>query len=176
MKKLLMIIPLVILLCFTFGCQQGEEVAEETKAEQEEPKGVMDLAQVIQLIEEANVKFGEAVRSGDAAVLASLYTEDARLLPPNKEMIKGREGVEAHFAGGFQMGFKDIVLTTVEVMRIGDMVCEMGKADATIQPEGMDAIEDKGNYLVIWKKAADGTWKIHVDIWQSSLPAPPKQE
>jgi hypothetical protein len=25
MKKLLMIIPLVILLCFTFGCQQGEE-------------------------------------------------------------------------------------------------------------------------------------------------------
>jgi ketosteroid isomerase-like protein len=29
MKKLLMIIPLVILLCFTFSCQQGEEVAEE---------------------------------------------------------------------------------------------------------------------------------------------------
>jgi proline iminopeptidase len=29
MKKLLMIIPLVILLCFTFCCQQGEEVAGE---------------------------------------------------------------------------------------------------------------------------------------------------
>lgn len=29
MKKSLMIIPLVILLCFTFGCQKGEEVAEE---------------------------------------------------------------------------------------------------------------------------------------------------
>jgi len=30
MKKLLMIIPLVILLCFTFGCQQGEEgITEE---------------------------------------------------------------------------------------------------------------------------------------------------
>ena len=28
MKKLLMVIPLVILLCFTFSCQQGEEVAE----------------------------------------------------------------------------------------------------------------------------------------------------
>jgi len=33
MKKLLMVIPLVILLCFTFGCQQGEEPAEETKEE-----------------------------------------------------------------------------------------------------------------------------------------------
>ncbi len=29
MKRLLMVIPLVILFCFTFGCQQGEEVAEE---------------------------------------------------------------------------------------------------------------------------------------------------
>ena len=29
MKKLLMVIPLVILLCFTFSCQQGEEGAEE---------------------------------------------------------------------------------------------------------------------------------------------------
>lgn len=29
MKKLPMIIPLVILLCFTFGCQRGEEAAEE---------------------------------------------------------------------------------------------------------------------------------------------------
>jgi len=34
MKKLLMIIPLVILICFTFGCQkQTEELAEETKEE-----------------------------------------------------------------------------------------------------------------------------------------------
>ncbi len=31
--KRLMIIPLVILLCLTFGCQKGEEVAEETKEE-----------------------------------------------------------------------------------------------------------------------------------------------
>ena len=29
MKKFLTIIPLVILLYFTFSCQQGEEVAEE---------------------------------------------------------------------------------------------------------------------------------------------------
>ncbi len=29
MKKLLMILPLVFLLCFIFGCQQAEEVAEE---------------------------------------------------------------------------------------------------------------------------------------------------
>ena len=29
MKKLFMILPLVLVLCFTFGCKQGEEVADE---------------------------------------------------------------------------------------------------------------------------------------------------
>lgn len=167
MKKLLMIVPLVFLLCLSFGCQQGEEAAEIVEAEQP----VMDLAQVRQAIEEANIKFGEAARAGDAATLVSLYTEDARLLPPNSEMIQGREGVEAFWAGGFQMGIKDIVLTTVDVMGMGDTVCEIGKAQISIQPEGMEAMEDSVKFLVVWKKDDDGMWKLHVDIWNSSLPA-----
>jgi uncharacterized protein (TIGR02246 family) len=167
MKKLFVVIPLVFLLCWTFGCQQAEEAAEEVVAEQP----AMDLAMVRQAIEEANVKFGEAARAGDASTLASYYTEDARLLPPNSEMIEGRAGVEAYWTGGFQMGIKDIVLTTVEVMGMGDMVCEIGKAKVSIQPEGMDAIEDSGKYLVVWKKGEDGMWRLHVDIWNSSLPA-----
>jgi len=38
MKKLLIVIPLVILLCFTFGCQDKEAMAEleEFKAQEEE--------------------------------------------------------------------------------------------------------------------------------------------
>ena len=34
MKKLLMILPMVLLLCFTFSCQQAEEVAEEHNVEE----------------------------------------------------------------------------------------------------------------------------------------------
>ena len=161
-----MVFPLVFLLCLTFGCQKAEEAAEEVMAEQP----VMDLAQVRLAIDAANVRFGEAVRSADAAALASLYTEDARILPPNSEMIQGREGIEAYWGGGFQMGIKDIVLTAVDVIGMGDMVCEIGKAVVAIQPEGMDAIEDIAKYLVVWKKDVDGTWKLHVDIWNTSLP------
>ena len=167
MKKLFMVIPLVFLLCLTFGCQQAEEAVEEVVAEQP----AMDLAMVRQAIEEANAKLSEAIRASDAATIASYYTEDATLLPPNSEMIQGRAGVEAYWTGGFQMGIKDIVLTTVEVMGMGDMVCEIGKAKVSIQPEGMDAIEDSGKYLVVWKKGEDGMWRLHVDIWNSSLPA-----
>jgi len=171
MNKLLMIIPLVFLLCFTFNCQKGEEVAEEVKAEQEEPEEVMDLAQVRKSIEEANVNLGEAFRQGDTVALANLYTEDAWLMPPNSEMIQGKESVETFWAGAIQMGVKDAMLTTVDVIGMGDLVCEIGKYVLTIQPEGQDAIEDRGKYLVIWKQTDNGAWKLHVDIWNTSLPA-----
>jgi len=154
----------ILFLSFSLiSCKGTQE-----QAVQEE---VMDLAQVLQSIEGANVKFGEAIRLGDAATLASYYTEDARLLPPNSEMIQGREGVEAYWAGGMQMGMNDAVLTTVDVIGMGDVVCEIGTYVVTVQPEGQDAFEDSGKYLVIWKKATDGTWKLHVDIWNTSLPA-----
>jgi uncharacterized protein (TIGR02246 family) len=160
----------VVILSMIFSlisCQGTQEQAEQL--EQEKPVPVMDMAQVQQAIDEANVKFGEAVRAGDASALASLYSEDARLLPPNFEMIQGREGVQAYWAGGLQMGIKDVVLTTVDVMEMGDMVCEIGKAEVTVQPEGMETIQDVGKYVVIWKKAADGVWKLYVDIWNTNL-------
>jgi uncharacterized protein (TIGR02246 family) len=164
MKKLSMALLLVFLLCFTFSCQQGEEPADEAMEEQKEPKEVTALAQERQAIAEANIKFGEVFRSGDSAALASLYTEDAWLMTPSREIFKGREGIEASFAGFFQSGMKEVVLTTVDVMRMDDMVGEFGKAELTIKPEGQDEIKTIAKYLVIWKKAADGTWKLHADI------------
>ena len=43
MKKLFMLIPLVILLCFTFCCQQGEEVAEIMSEQEKE-----DIARAVE--------------------------------------------------------------------------------------------------------------------------------
>jgi uncharacterized protein (TIGR02246 family) len=131
----------------------------------------MEMAKVRQAIEGANGQFGDAVRRGDGAAIAALYTEDAKLLPPNSEMIQGREGIKAFWTGGLQMGIKDAVLTTIEVLGTGAVVCEIGKYDLTIKPEGHEAIKDIGKYLVVWKKSMGETWKLHVDIWNTSRPA-----
>ena len=68
------------------------------------------------------------------------------------------------------MGVKDIVLTTIEVGGRGDMAYEIGKTKVRIQPEGQAAMTDSTKYLVIWKRQADATWKVHVDIWNVSTP------
>jgi len=134
-------------------------------------KEEMDVDQVRKAIEEANLKFGEAVREGDATALADLYTEDATLLPPDSDMIQGKQGIEAFWNGGLKMGIKDAVLTTVDVSGSGDLAYEIGKFTLTVQPEGQEPIEQKGKYVVVWKQTDDGSWKLHVDIFNSSMPA-----
>lgn len=131
----------------------------------------LDLAQVRKSIEEANLKFGEAFRQGNPAAVADLYTEEAAILPPNSEMIKGKQGIEAFWKAVMEMGVKDAVLTTVDLMVDEELVCEIGEYTLTIQPEGQEPVEDRGKYVVIWKQTEEGTWKLHVDIWNTSLPA-----
>ena len=147
------------LLLVLFSCAEREEE--------------MDIAQVRAAIEEANLKFCEAVRQGDAAAIAALYTDDATVLPPNSDMIQGRQGIEESWNATIQMGVKDAVLTTEDVFGSGDLVYEIGKYTITIQPEGQEEpIEDMGKYVVVWKLQEDGSWKLHVDIWNTSMPAP----
>jgi uncharacterized protein (TIGR02246 family) len=131
----------------------------------------MDITLVRKAIENENLKFGEAVHQGDGAAIGALYTDDAAILPPNGEMIKGKAAIEAFWKGGLEMGIKEAVLTTVEVLGMGELAFEIGKYDLKIKPAGQAVIADSGKYVVLWKKQPDGAWKLHVDIWNTSLPA-----
>jgi uncharacterized protein (TIGR02246 family) len=125
--------------------------------------------EVRKAIEKANLKFGEGLRRGDAVAVAALYTDDAILLPPNSEMIRGRQGIEKFWGAAIQMGVKDAVLTTMELSGSGDTIHEIGSYTLKIHPKGQNPSEDKGKYIVIWKHTASG-WKLHRDIWNTNMP------
>jgi ketosteroid isomerase-like protein len=121
-------------------------------------------------IEKANQRFGEGIRQADAVVVGSLYTKDTLLMPPNFETIHGREGTQKFWEGAIKMGVKDAILKTVELIDRGDTAEEIGNYTLKIHPEGQSPFEDKGKYVVLWKQDADGKWRLHRDIWNSSLP------
>lgn len=127
------------------------------------------VEEVRDIIEEANVKFGEGVRANDAAMMAELYTEDTVLMPPNGEIMRGKKRTEEFWAASMSMGVKDCRNEIVELVGSGDMVNEVGTYTIRVQPEGMEPFEERGKYLVVWKRTADGSWKKHWDIWNSSM-------
>jgi uncharacterized protein (TIGR02246 family) len=126
------------------------------------------VGQIRKSIEGANAKYSEAIQKNNLADAVALYTDDATMVPPDGDLIKGKQAIEEFYRKLFQMGVKEIVLSTIEVEGSDGTVYEIGKTKVLIQPEGQEAIQDSTKYLVIWKRQADATWKVHADIWNLS--------
>ena len=106
-------------------------------------------------------------KSGDAAALAALYTEDGQVLPPNSDFVQGRQAVQGFWQAIMDMGIKRGRLVTGEVEDHGDTAIEV--STFALLGEGGQVL-DEGRYIVMWKQE-DGGWKLHRDISNSSLPA-----
>jgi len=126
------------------------------------------LTEVRDAIAAANEKFMAAFGQGDAAGLAALYTEKGQVLPPNGDFVTGKEAIQGFWQALMDMGIKEAELEIVEVEGHGDTAIEVSKY--ALKGEGGQVL-DKGKYIVIWKQE-DGQWKLHRDIFNSSMPAP----
>ena len=115
--------------------------------------------------------FVDTINRGDIAGLAAYYTEGARFLAANVEMITGRQGILAAWQHMMDIGVKKIALEMLELVPMGDKdAYEIGKYRMKIEPEPGVTVEDVGKYVVIWKHDGE-SWKIDVDIFNTSLPA-----
>jgi ketosteroid isomerase-like protein len=118
-------------------------------------------------IEAANRQFMEAFGRGDAAGIARLYTDRAKLLPANSDFVTGTTEIQRFWQGAMDLGLKEAVLETLEVESHGQTAHEVGRY--TLKAAG-GQVADGGKYLVIWKQEG-GAWKLHRDIWTTSRPA-----
>jgi uncharacterized protein (TIGR02246 family) len=123
------------------------------------------LAQDRATIEKLNDVWTAAFDKGDAAAVAALYTEDAYVLPPGSEMVKGRAAIEAFWRqAAQQMG--DAKLTTVDVLPLGpEAAREVGTV--TLKTKTQPPQEVVGKYVVVWRKVG-GDWKLATDIWNTN--------
>lgn len=119
-------------------------------------------------IEEAGVKWMQALERGDVDAVAAMYTDDSYILPPNMPAMQGREGVKTYFSGALNAGIKSIRLVTEEVEGDEKSAIERGTYEALIDG---DVVVEQGKYLVQWKKR-DGEWLFHRDIFNANAPAP----
>jgi uncharacterized protein (TIGR02246 family) len=118
-------------------------------------------------IEAANKKFSAAYASGKAGDVAAMYTADAVAFPPNSDVVKGRDGLQKLWQGMIDSGAKAVDLTTTEVEAHGDTAHEAGTYSVK---DAAGKVVDHGKYIVIWKQQ-QGQWKLHRDIWNTSMPA-----
>jgi ketosteroid isomerase-like protein len=116
-------------------------------------------------IQKHNDAFAAAFNKGDYATVAGMYAEDATLLPPGAEMVKGRAGIQAFWTKAGE-GVTDAKLTAVEVTPLGGAWArEIGTF--SLKTKASPPQELTGKYVVIWQKAGDD-WKLATDIWNAN--------
>jgi ketosteroid isomerase-like protein len=125
------------------------------------------LTEIHDAISAANENFMTVFKKGDAAGMAVLYTGNAQVLPPNKDFVTGRQAIQALLQGWMDRGVKAFKLETVEAEGYGDTASEVGRY--ILEGEGGQVL-GQGKYIVIWKQE-EGQWKLHRDIFNSSMPA-----
>jgi uncharacterized protein (TIGR02246 family) len=122
------------------------------------------IAQDNVTIEQLNRQFIAAFAKGDFGAMASMYTEDAYLLPPGTQLIRGRSGIQAFWTKAAE-GIADLELTIVDVKALGSEAArEVGTFK--VKTKGQQPQEGVGKYVVVWQKVGND-WKLAVDIWNA---------
>ena len=116
-------------------------------------------------IDKVNAEFVAAMNNGDVSAAMNVYTENAKLLPPNAPAAQGKANIQAFWEGaGEALGIKSVSLKTVEIEFLGDTAIEHGQY--TLEHA---AGTDNGKFIIVWKRESDGSWKWYIDIWNSDL-------
>ena len=124
-------------------------------------------------INDLRSQFETAYNAGDAATVAALYGDDAVLLPDHHSAVSGHDGIQQYYQDLFTQYSPHLTIMPADTQITGALAHEHGTFTVTIMPKaGGKAMTDNGKYLVILKRQAEGVWKIHHDIDNSSNSLP----
>ncbi|HMC76434.1 MAG TPA: DUF4440 domain-containing protein [Vicinamibacterales bacterium] len=120
-------------------------------------------------IEAANKGFIAAYAKQDAAGVAGFYSTTAEAFPPGADVVKGRDAIQKMWQGVMDSGIAAGELKTTEVHAEGNFAYEVGTYVMKLKD---GKVADRGKYVVVWLKEG-GQWKLHRDIWNTTMPPPP---
>lgn len=150
MKKLLTIIPLAILLCFSFSCQQAEEMAEEP---------AVDLEVEREAVREADTGWSTAFREKDVDAIPTFLADDCVIT--GADIFRDKEWYREFWTEQFSQEGAETSWVTDKVILAdpGDLAYTLSTAEHIRIVEG-ETRTSKQTFLAVWKKQADGSWKV----------------
>jgi uncharacterized protein (TIGR02246 family) len=131
-----------------------------------------------QALRDLDAQWSTAAASKDLDKTVSYYSEDAIVMPPNASRATTKEAIRSAWkemltSPGAAISWK---ATKVEVAKSGDLAYVSGTYEETTTDASGKPVKDRGKYVEIFKKQADGTWKVVADIWNSDLPTAPAEK
>ena len=127
--------------------------------------GQDDAGEAGAAFDRAYEEFSRAYREADPAGVAALYTEEAWYLSPGDSIQQGQVVRHFEWLSSYESGTGPVVEFEILDREIsGDLGYDIGyySIRAADAPEGSGS---GGKFIVVWKRGADGTWRIHADSY-----------
>jgi uncharacterized protein (TIGR02246 family) len=152
-----------LLLCLALavlavGCSNAPAPAPDTRAAD------------VQAIKDVEAAWVKDAMSKDPDKWASYFAEDGSGLYPGAPTVTGKAALKAAMAP--DMADPNFTLTfqsnRVVAAKGGDMAYSQGTYSMTMtDPKTKKPVTDKGKYLTVYAKQADGSWKAVADTFNS---------
>jgi uncharacterized protein (TIGR02246 family) len=115
-------------------------------------------------------EYSASLNAGDMDRWVALWTEDGVQMPPDEPAVVGKELIRARNQRVADQFTFDIGITNAEVRTAGDWAYARGTYRASLTPkQGGKPMPIDGKYMTILARQADGSWKIHRDIFNSNV-------
>jgi uncharacterized protein (TIGR02246 family) len=129
----------------------------------------------IQALKDTETAWMKDIGSKDPEKWASYYADDASVLLVNAPPITGRDNIRAALKPlladpNFALTFSS---SKIDVARSGELAFTQGAYSMTMtDPKTKQPATERGKYLSVFRKQADGKWKAVEDMLSSDMPAP----
>jgi uncharacterized protein (TIGR02246 family) len=163
MYRRFILLPPTIAFLLLAGCAQAPVTAGDTHDTD------------IKAIKDTEAAWVQAFNSKDPDKAVSFYSDDATLLVPNEPVVSGKQAVKQALMPlltdpNFHIQFEAV---KAEVAKSGELAYTQGAYTMTLtDPGSKKTATDKGKYLTVFKKQADGSWKAVQDTFSSDAPMP----
>jgi uncharacterized protein (TIGR02246 family) len=136
-------------------------------------KAFAQMEDDIVAINELYSQYALAHNTGDAALYASLFTEDAVVMASGYPATLGKEQIRADVEMFFDLFNVELPVTVDEVGVPGDWAFARCSYPLSTTPkEGGETTTRGGRELSIFKRQADGSWKFHINSYNYDAPPP----
>jgi ketosteroid isomerase-like protein len=137
------------------------------------PGGGAPMGRVETAVRKVTLDWALACNSRQLDDLVSTYAADAIVLRPNHPPVRGTAAIREFFFNSLDAGFGEVELDPLRVDIVGDVAYEAGRCKMLVPAVVGKRREERGKYLTVLARQANGEWSIVTDCWSSDLSLAP---